>query len=79
MDKETIIIIAVIALVLLAVLVATGIISFNIENKSGNTNTGGSSESMPEECKVPAGQDLNSWKEHLGHHENTKYCLDYYK
>ena len=79
MDKKTIIIIAVIVLVLLATLYATGILSINLGNKSGNVNTGGSSGNMPEECKVPAGQDLNSWKEHLGHHENTKYCLDYYK
>ncbi len=76
MDKETIIIIAVVALVLLAVLFATGVVNINIGNKSG---TIGSSGDMPEECEVPAGQDLNSWKEHLGHHENTKYCLDYYK
>ena len=78
MDKETIIVIAVVVLVLIAVLYATGIVSFNIGNKSGNANTEGSSGNMPEECKQPAGQDLNSWKEHLGHHENTKYCLDYY-
>ena len=79
MDKETIIIIVVIALVLLAVLFATGIVSFNIGNKTWNANAGVSSGNMPEECKQPAGQDLTSWKEHLGHHENTKYCLDYYK
>ena len=34
---------------------------------------------IPEECKPPAGQDLQSWKEHLGHHQNTLYCLDYFK
>lgn len=36
-------------------------------------------KNIPEECKVPAGQNTQSWKEHLGHHENTKYCLKYYK
>ncbi len=75
MDKETIIIIAVIALVLLAVLYTTGIVSIN----TGKSGTGRSSENIPEECKVPTGQDVDSWKEHLGHHESTKYCLDYYK
>ena len=73
MDKETIIIIIVIALSVLAILYATGIINFNIGKNSGNSGN------IPEECKLPAGQDINSWKEHLGHHENTKYCLDYYK
>ncbi len=37
------------------------------------------SESIPEECRLPAGQDLQSWKEHLSHHQNTLYCLDYYE
>ncbi len=36
-------------------------------------------DSIPEECRLPAGKnDLESWKEHLSHHENTLYCLDYY-
>ena len=38
-----------------------------------------SSADLPEECRLPEGQDVNSWKEHLGHHQNTFYCLDYYK
>ena len=38
-----------------------------------------SSEKIPQECRLPEGKDLQGWKEHLGHHENTKYCLDYYK
>jgi len=37
------------------------------------------SADLPEECRLPEGQDVNSWKEHLGHHQNTFYCLDYYK
>lgn len=78
MDKETIIITAVIILVIIAVLYTTGIISINI-GKTGNSVAAGSYGNMPEECKAPAGQDINAWKEHLGHHENTKYCLDYYK
>lgn len=37
------------------------------------------SEEIPEECRLPEYEDdLNSWKEHLSHHENTLYCLDYY-
>lgn len=34
---------------------------------------------LPEKCQPPAGQDINSWKEHLGHHAETKDCLDYFK
>ncbi len=38
------------------------------------------SEEIPEDCRLPDyDNDVNKWKEHLGHHENTLYCLDYYK
>ncbi|MBS3099562.1 hypothetical protein J4462_05080 [Candidatus Pacearchaeota archaeon] len=39
---------------------------------------GNSLNGIPEECRVPAGQDVNSWKEHLGHHTETKECLKYF-
>jgi hypothetical protein len=45
-----------------------------LENSSG-TNSG----NMPEKCKVPAGQDESSWKEHLGHHADTQECLKYFE
>ena len=78
MDKETIIIIIVVIIVIFAVLYTTGIISINI-GKTGNSVAGRSTNgNMPQECQAPAGQDINAWKEHLGHHENTKYCLEYY-
>ena len=34
---------------------------------------------IPEKCRLPAGQDVEAWKEHLGHHEETKECLKYFK
>ncbi len=38
------------------------------------------SEDIPADCRLPDYEnDLDSWKEHLGHHENTLYCLDYYE
>ena len=43
---------------------------------SGNSQT--SSGNIPEKCQVPAGQDVNSWKEHLGHHAETQECLKYF-
>lgn len=46
---------------------------------SGNAiGSGDSLSNIPEQCRVPAGQDVNSWKEHLGHHAETKDCLKYF-
>lgn len=36
------------------------------------------SNNIPEKCKLPNGQDLDSWKEHLGHHAETRECLKYF-
>lgn len=37
------------------------------------------SENIPEECRLPEYEDdLDWWKQHLSHHQNTLYCLDYY-
>ena len=48
-------------------------------NSSINGNTVSEEDSgMPEKCKVPSGQDINSWKEHLGHHAETQECLKYF-
>lgn len=45
---------------------------------SGST-TGNNYASLPEKCRPPAGQDIESWKEHLGHHAETQDCLQYFK
>jgi len=50
---------------------------------NGNTisigsQTGTDLSNIPEKCRVPAGQDIDSWKEHLGHHSETKDCLKYF-
>ena len=38
------------------------------------------SESIPEDCRLPGYEsDVEAWKEHLSHHQNTLYCLDYYR
>ena len=39
----------------------------------------GDYSNIPEKCRPPAGYDVNSWKEHLGHHADTKECLKYFK
>ena len=74
-NKEIIAYISVGIIILLLIFSSFGMLFFN----RANAITNGDSVNMPEECKVPQGQDIEAWKEHLGHHENTKYCLEYYK
>ena len=77
MEYKKIILYGIVGLIiLLLILINFGIINFNSQKNSGNGNI--NYENMPQECRKPDGQDLNSWKEHLSHHQNTLYCLDYY-
>lgn len=46
-------------------------------NYTGNVATANTGD-IPEKCQVPAGQDVESWKEHLGHHADTQECLQYF-
>ncbi len=64
-----------ITIILLLLLVSIGIINLNFSKATGNAANG---NNMPEKCKVPAGTDVNSWKEHLGHHAETQDCLKYF-
>lgn len=75
-DGKVVLYSIVIALVFLLVLISLGIISFNLGKTPSNSESG---NNMPEKCKLPTGQDINSWKEHLGHHDDTKDCLKYFK
>ena len=34
---------------------------------------------IPEKCILPSGEDIISWKDHLGHHAETRECLKYFK
>lgn len=61
--------------VLLLLLLTFGIAHVgNVSAENSNYN----SSNIPEKCKVPSGQDLASWKEHLGHHAETQECLKYF-
>lgn len=54
--------------------------SFSILNlKKNNSSANGNYSNIPEKCRPPAGQDIEAWKEHLGHHAETQDCLDYFK
>ena len=35
-------------------------------------------ENIPQKCRPPQGQDLASWKEHMGHHTETQECVKYF-
>ena len=36
-------------------------------------------EGIPVDCRLPVYENsVESWKEHLSHHEDTHYCLEYF-
>lgn len=65
--------------VIIAILVAVLVLSSLGFKITKNNNILGGSGSMPEKCQKPEGQDVASWKEHLGHHAETQECLKYYQ
>jgi len=69
-NKKIIVYIVIGLIVFLLILSSFSMINFN-SNTSGNSN-------MPEKCRKPEGQDIESWKEHLGHHAETQECLKYF-
>jgi len=62
--------------VLLLLFISFGVINFNSGESSQSVS--GTSKDIPENCQIPSGQDLESWKEHLGHHAETRDCLKYF-
>ena len=73
MNKKVIIYIVIGLLVLLLILKNFGLINLNGETISGDYGN------LPEKCRLPQGQDIESWKEHLGHHAETQDCLRYFE
>lgn len=70
-----------IIVVIIAVLLLFGALAgFFFNQSGGNKVISGNSayENLPEKCRLPAGQDIESWKEHLGHHAETRECLNYF-
>ena len=70
--------IIVIVLLLLSGTFAGFFIGHSKSNQDSPSNSQPQYQNMPEKCRLPVGQDVNSWKEHLGHHEDTKDCLKYF-
>ncbi len=79
MNKQNLIYIGIAVLAL--VLIVGAVVTLNAGSSGNQPATGQVTykSNTPQECRPPAGQDVQSWKEHLGHHDNTKYCLEYYK
>ena len=67
-----------IVLVLLLVLISSGIIKINLGEKTSGDSNAGDYSNIPEKCRPAAGQNINSWKEHLSHHAETQDCLKYF-
>jgi len=75
---------AIIAIIIFVLLLVSTFGMFLLKSSPNNTGSVAAqsdivSGDILEKCKLPAGQDVNSWKEHLGHHEDTKECLKYFK
>jgi len=77
----------VIILVLAFLLIGSLIIFFTISSKNHDVVDDGQdlnlekyrSNNIPEDCRLPTYETrIESWKEHLSHHQNTLYCLDYF-
>lgn len=73
----------VIAVVILLLLLSLGFGVTRSGAGESNARSGSAASndysSLPEKCRPPAGQDIEAWKEHLGHHAETQECLDYFK
>ena len=75
----------VVVLVLLLLLISTlGMFALksslhNYNSGAANAQTDNTYSDLPEKCRLPAGQDVSAWKEHLGHHAETQDCLNYFK
>ena len=52
--------------------------SFGFKITNSNLAGGASYNNIPEKCRPQEGQDIQAWKEHLGHHAETKDCLKYF-
>ena len=76
MDKKIIAYILVGILLLILILSSFNIINLNFKKSNSDSEN---YANLPEKCRPPAGQDIEAWKEHLGHHAETQDCLKYFK
>lgn len=81
MKKDKFIYIGIIAiLILVAVIGLKFSKGDSVDNKKVGNLEKYRSEDIPEECRISDYEDdVESWKQHLSHHQETLYCLDYYE
>jgi len=79
-NKNTILYSVLVILIILLLLASLGIINFNLGKATTTTKNTASGDynNLPEKCRPPARQDINSWKEHLGHHADLQECFKYF-
>ncbi len=67
-------------IVVILTLILFIITAFGSKLSTGNSDSVSNSyANIPEKCRPPAGQDIESWKQHLSHHAETQDCLKYFK
>ena len=79
MDRKVLIYGGLIVIILVIVLISLGVINFSGKVSAAQVTGSNQYSNLPEKCRPTAGQDIESWKEHLGHHAETKECLNYFK
>ena len=76
--------VAVVVVLLLLIVSTFGMFFINGKTSAKNNNNELVSarddkySNLSEKCRPPNGQDIDSWKEHLGHHAETRDCLKYF-
>ena len=45
---------------------------------ASNSATDSKYSNIPEKCRPPFRQDIESWKQHLSHHQENQDCLKYF-
>ena len=77
MSGKTILYVFLITLALLLLLISFGVLNTNFNKSIGNA-TNGEYINISEKCRLPSGESIDSWKEHLGHHSDLQECLKYF-
>lgn len=85
MKKKTLDYIGIGVVVLLVV--GTALLMFDFSSEEGIVAVGEDldleqyrGDGIPVDCRLPVYESrIESWKQHLSHHEDTHYCLEYFK
>ena len=81
MDWESFVYGVISVMILLLLMASFGLAHVGSVNGNAVANRAqpsGDYANIPEKCRPQAGYDIESWKEHLGHHAETQECLKYF-